>query len=59
MGDNYYNEGNVSTACPAWAPIVGFMGIASAVVFASTSSCLNGVMGTTTRVIPPVLFLPI
>jgi hypothetical protein len=45
MGDNdandanealYYNDGNVSVVCPAWAPIVGFAGITSAVVFAST-----------------------
>jgi hypothetical protein len=30
-----YNVGNISYACPSWAPILGFMGIASAVVFAS------------------------
>jgi hypothetical protein len=34
-GDYYYNEGNLSYACTAWAPILGFMGIASAVTFAS------------------------
>jgi hypothetical protein len=32
---NYYQEGNVSYVCTSWAPILGFMGIASAVVFAS------------------------
>jgi hypothetical protein len=37
MGDDgdYYNEGNLSYACTSWAPILGFMGIASAVSFAS------------------------
>lgn len=35
-GDQYYNEGNLSYVCAAWAPILGFAGIASAVVFAST-----------------------
>jgi hypothetical protein len=38
MGD-YYNEGNVSVPCASWAPIVGFMGCAFAVVFAS--ECQN------------------
>ena len=33
--DEYYNEANLSYACPSWAPTVGFIGIASAVVFAS------------------------
>jgi hypothetical protein len=33
--DEYYDEGNLSYACPSWAPTVGFVGIASAVVFAS------------------------
>jgi hypothetical protein len=32
----YYNDGNASVVCPAWAPIVGFTGITAAVVFAST-----------------------
>jgi hypothetical protein len=27
--------GNVSVVCPHWAPVVGFFGIACAVVFAS------------------------
>jgi len=37
MGDNnnYYNEGNMSYVCTAWAPILGFGGIAASVVFAS------------------------
>lgn len=35
MGDNYYNEGNISYPCASWAPVVGFMGCAMAVVFAS------------------------
>lgn len=35
-GGNDYNEGNLSYVCAAWAPILGFAGIASAVVFAST-----------------------
>lgn len=30
-----YDEENVSYTCPSWAPIVGFTGIACAVVFAS------------------------
>jgi len=35
-GQNYYgDELNASVACPSWAPIVGFTGIACAVVFAS------------------------
>lgn len=33
--EDYYNEANLSYACPSWAPTVGFIGIASAVVFAS------------------------
>ena len=33
--EEYYEEGNLSYACPSWAPTVGFIGIASAVVFAS------------------------
>ena len=32
---NYYNEGNMSYACAAWAPMLGFAGIAASVVFAS------------------------
>ena len=36
MGDeNYYNEGNISYPCASWAPILGFLGCASAIVFAS------------------------
>ena len=30
-----YDDLNASVACPSWAPIVGFTGIACAVVFAS------------------------
>ena len=33
----YQGEENVSYTCPSWAPIVGFTGIACAVVFASKS----------------------
>lgn len=33
--EEYYDEGNVSHTCPSWAPTVGFVGIAAAVVFAS------------------------
>lgn len=32
---DYYNDMNSSVVCPSWAPIVGFTGIACAVVFAS------------------------
>lgn len=32
---NYYNEGNMSYVCTAWAPILGFAGIACAVTFSS------------------------
>jgi V-type H+-transporting ATPase proteolipid subunit len=39
---DYYYEGNLSTACTAWAPIVGFAGVASAVVFAN----MGGAYGT-------------
>jgi V-type H+-transporting ATPase proteolipid subunit len=45
MGDdneNYYVEGNISVACPSWAPILGFTGIVSAVCFAN----LGGAYGT-------------
>jgi hypothetical protein len=35
MGDDYYNEGNVSVPCASWAPAVGFMGCVFAVVFSS------------------------
>jgi len=35
LDENYYEEGNISYACPSWAPIVGFTGIAFAVVAAS------------------------
>ncbi|KAI2489230.1 V-type proton ATPase [Fragilaria crotonensis] len=38
----YYNEGNVSVACASWAPVVGFLGCAMAVVFAN----LGGAYGT-------------
>jgi hypothetical protein len=36
-GGQYYSsdETNASVACPSWAPIVGFTGIACAVCFAS------------------------
>lgn len=38
QGDaDYYNDGNVSVICPAWAPIIGFAGITFAVTFASKS----------------------
>jgi hypothetical protein len=32
---DYYNEGNISVACPSWAPGVGFMGCVMAVAIAS------------------------
>jgi hypothetical protein len=32
---NYGDDSNASYTCPSWAPIVGFTGIACAVVFAS------------------------
>jgi hypothetical protein len=38
--DDYYNEGNISYTCTSWAPVVGFAGIAFAVVFASEYSIL-------------------
>ena len=31
----YYNEGNLSYACPSWAPVLGFMGIAASVTLSS------------------------
>lgn len=39
-GENYYDNGglddaNFSYTCPHWAPVLGFAGISSAVVFAS------------------------
>ena len=34
-GGNYFEDGNISHVCTAWAPAVGFMGISAAVVFAS------------------------
>lgn len=37
----YYEPGNVSVACASWAPVLGFMGCAFAVVFASESVGLN------------------
>ena len=45
--DNYYNngyydDGNVSYGCPSWAPMLGFMGCASAVILAN----LGGAYGT-------------
>lgn len=33
--NNYYNEGNVSVMCTPWAPVVGFTGVALAVVLSS------------------------
>jgi hypothetical protein len=35
--NNYYYEqdANMSYTCPSWAPMIGFIGIACAVVFAS------------------------
>ena len=33
--NNYYNIGNVSYTCTNWAPVLGFAGIVSAVVFSS------------------------
>jgi len=42
-GDQFnYDEMNASVACPSWAPIVGFTGIACAVVFAN----FGGAYGT-------------
>jgi len=36
MGDEIdYDDLNQSYVCPSWAPAVGFVGITSAVVFAS------------------------
>eukprot|EP00541_Cyclophora_tenuis_P009719 CAMPEP_0116558388 /NCGR_PEP_ID=MMETSP0397-20121206/9784_1 /TAXON_ID=216820 /ORGANISM="Cyclophora tenuis, Strain ECT3854" /LENGTH=211 /DNA_ID=CAMNT_0004083983 /DNA_START=65 /DNA_END=700 /DNA_ORIENTATION=+ len=40
--NNYYNEGNVSILCAPWAPIVGFTGVALAVVLSN----LGGAYGT-------------
>lgn len=42
MGDDYYNELNESVICPSWAPILGFTGIVSAVVFSN----IGGAYGT-------------
>lgn len=39
-GDDYYYPGNVSYVCTSWAPILGFMGIACSVVFASKSTMM-------------------
>jgi len=39
--NNYYNEGNMSYVCSAWAPVLGFTGIACSVVFASKSPAIN------------------
>jgi hypothetical protein len=41
MGDDYYNEGNVSVTCASWAPAVGFMGCVFAVVFSSELKILK------------------
>jgi hypothetical protein len=41
MGDDYYNEGNVSVPCASWAPAVGFMGCVFAVVFSSELKILK------------------
>jgi len=38
----YYEPGNVSSPCPSWAPILGFLGCAFAVVFAN----MGGAYGT-------------
>lgn len=38
----YYNEGNLSYACPSWAPILGFMGIAASVALSN----IGGAYGT-------------
>ena len=35
QGNDYYNEGNVSVICASWAPVVGFMGCAAAVILSS------------------------
>uniref|UniRef100_A0A7S2ULB3 V-type proton ATPase proteolipid subunit n=1 Tax=Attheya septentrionalis TaxID=420275 RepID=A0A7S2ULB3_9STRA len=43
MGDgDYYEEGNISYPCAAWAPLLGFAGCTVAVVFAN----LGGAYGT-------------
>lgn len=44
-GGSDYNEGNLSYVCAAWAPILGFAGIASAVVFASKCFSAHDVNG--------------
>jgi hypothetical protein len=60
-GDGYYygDDLNNSVACPSWAPIVGFTGIACAVCFASEYRAgtvedyrgwLRGKIGRITRV---------
>ena len=36
--EEYYNDGNISYTCVSWAPVVGFAGVAFAVVFASEST---------------------
>lgn len=40
--EEMYDEANVSYTCPSWAPTLGFVGIASAVVFAN----IGGAYGT-------------
>mmetsp|Transcript_12866 Transcript_12866/g.16805 ORF Transcript_12866/g.16805 Transcript_12866/m.16805 type:complete len:204 (+) Transcript_12866:95-706(+) len=42
MGDNNYSDNALSYLCADWAPVLGFMGCASAVVFAN----LGGAFGT-------------
>jgi hypothetical protein len=41
----YEETENVSYTCPSWAPIVGFTGIACAVVFASKYDNKTGLEG--------------
>lgn len=40
--DDYYNEANISYSCPNWAPILGFTGMASAVILSN----VGGAYGT-------------
>ena len=40
-GDYDVYSGETSYVCPSWAPAVGFLGITSAVVFASKYSALS------------------
>lgn len=44
FGNNYYQLAEASYVCSAWAPILGFAGIACSVVFASKSR-IDGSLG--------------